>query len=511
MEELAASLSIVITSKGLLLILAGCLVALLLGMLPGLSSTEAMIMLLPFSYSLNLHESMLLLSSAYASAFVGGALTSIVFGIPGSSTGLATVFDGHALHRSGKTIYAVTVASVSSAVAGLLALGVVVLLMPIMEPLSLLFGPPEWFAFVLFGLVVLAFSDESNFTRGLISAGLGLLAGTVGMAVMTAEPRYTLGISDLWGGIPIIAAFVGLYPLAEAFGMMKKKTKPSEQKSLKATHLEKGQVLEGCKDCARHGDKIIIGGATGWIIGIIPGVGATLANILAYLLVKSTSKNNENFGKGDVRGLIAAESANNGSVGGALVPALALGIPGSLNTAILLGVFLINGIQPGANVFAENLDVTWSILIAVAAGTILASVIVMAGGWRVVSLVSKLRPETIAPIIIVISCIAVLLARNNPFDLGLAVVFAILGILMQRFSFSRISFVIALMLGPLIESSYFQSLSIGRGSYEVFVSSPMSLILWTVIALAVGLHFVRLIRSGKAKKTNRITEALDGE
>ena len=219
MEAFLSAVDHIASMDSLLLLSLGCVLALVLGILPGLSSTEAMVILLPFTFTLGLHDSMVLLSAAYASAFVGGALTSIVFGIPGTSTGLATILDGHPLHLQGRTIYAVSVAATSSALAGLLSLLVVIALLPVIEPLSLLFGPAEWFAFVMLGLVVLAFSSEGAFLRGLISAGLGLLLSTVGLGVITGFPRYTFGFTDLWGGIPIVAAFVGLYPLAEAFDM----------------------------------------------------------------------------------------------------------------------------------------------------------------------------------------------------------------------------------------------------------------------------------------------------
>jgi putative tricarboxylic transport membrane protein len=505
MDAFLAAMSHIASVEALILVSAGCVLALILGILPGLSSTEALVILLPFTFVLGLNDSMVLLSAAYASAFVGGALTSIVFGIPGTSTGLATVLDGHPLHLQGRTIYAVSVAATASALAGLLSLLLVVALLPVIEPLSLLFGPAEWFAFVVLGLVVLAFSTEDAFLRGLISAGLGLLLSTIGLGVITGFPRYTFGFTQLWGGIPIVAAFVGLYPLAEAFDMAlgrsggaPNRDQPRDQtanrRSLPSRH--QGQLWEGFVDTITHSSKWVFGGLIGWLVGVIPGVGATLANTLGYLLVRETTRDKSKFGKGDVRGLIGSESANNGSVGGALVPALALGIPGSLNTAILLGVFMINGVQPGTNVFAENLDVTWIILISVALATLMSSGIVIGGGWRLVLIVTSLQPRMIAPVIMFIGFVAVLLARGNPIDLFFAGGLGVLGLAMKRYGFSRISFVIALMLGSLVESAFFQSLAIGRGSYAIFVQSTTSILIWLAIGACLVLH-VRRIRTGR--------------
>lgn len=494
MEALAVALEVAATPTGMSLILAGCLIALVMGILPGLSGTEALIIVLPFTFQLSLPESMLLLSSAYAASYVGGALTSIVFGIPGTSTSMATVFDGHPLHRQGRTVYAVTAASVSSAAGGIISLVIVIMLMSVIEPLSLLFGPAEWFAFVVFGFVALALSNDARFVRVLVSGGLGFLLGSVGLSIVTATPRFTFGLPELWGGIPIVAAFIGVYPLTEAIYMaLDKSPAPSGQKEAEgvsaARHL--GEVGEGVRDTARNAKTVLATSGLGWIVGVIPGVGATLANMLGYILARGMARDQSRFGKGDIRGLIGAETSNNASVGGALVPALALGIPGSLNTAILLGVFMMNGIQPGTNIFQDNLDVTWLILIAVAVSTVIASAVVVLGGSWLISMISYVRPRVIPPVIIFVASIATLLSQGNPSDLVIAGVMTAVGVAMKAYGFSRIALVIALILGPLVESSFYQALGIGRGSYLIFFSSTVSMIIWSVIALALGSHFYR--------------------
>lgn len=470
-------------------LLVGCALAFLMGLLPGLSATEAMIILLPFAFALDLNQSMIMLSAAYASGFVGGSLTSIVFGIPGSTTNMTTMLDGHALHRKGRTIYAVSVAATSSAVAGILALLLVIALMPVMEPFSLLFGPAEWFAFVIFGLVVLAFSGEAPPLRGLMSAGLGLLLATVGLSATTGAPRYTFGVTDLWGGIPIIATFIALFPITEALWMSagrESSIKEDDDGSLRAN--SGAEAVAGMRDTFGRFGTLMTGGAIGWIVGVIPGVGATLANVLAYFIVKDTARDKSEFGKGDIRGLIAAESSNNASVAGALLPALALGIPGSIATAILLSVFMLNGVQPGTNIFSEHLTTTWVIILAIGGSTVISSLFVMAGAWRIVGQIKKVSPRVIAPIIIFIGFTAVYLARSNPNDLIIATGLTVLGYLMKLFRFSRISFVVALMLGTIVESSYFQALSIGRGSYGVFLRSPTTWIIWCAILATIALH-----------------------
>lgn len=503
MDALWSAALIVASPGGLTLLVAGSALALVMGILPGLSSTEAMIIALPFTFALGLNDSMILMSAIYAAAFVGGALTSILFGVPGSSTNLVTQLDGYPLHRQGRTLYAVAAAAGASVVGGLLSLALVVALLPVMGPLSLLFGPAEWFAFVLLGLVVLAFSGSGSVLAGLVAAGLGLLMSTIGLSVITGAPRFTFGVTDLWGGIPIVAAFVGIYPLAEAFGMALRDgpgaaaappdaTGPAFGAATGAGQIGAGQIGEGLRDTLRHVHAWSLGSLVGWIVGVIPGVGGVLANFLGYALVRETARDRSRFGQGDVRGVIASEAANNASAGGALVPTLALGIPGSLNTAILLGVFMINGIEPGANVFAGNLEVTWVILISSAVATVLASAVVLAAGWRLLAAIVAVPPVIVAPVVVFLGCLAVLLARGNPFDLVFAGAMGALGLACKRYGFSRISVVIALMLGGLVESSYFQALAIGRGAHGVFFASVTAQAIWACIGLTVLLHLLRV-------------------
>lgn len=496
MQALIETAMSLMTFEALALMVAGCVLAMVMGALPGLSGTEALLILLPFTFTMPLEQSMLILASAYASSYVGGALTSIVFGIPGSSTNLATILDGYPLHKQGRTIFAVNVAAICSGLGAFLSLAIVVALIPFMQPIALLFGPAEWFLFVIFGLVVLAFSNESNFLRVLMSGALGLLIATIGQSVVSGTPRFAFGITDLWSGVPLIAAFIGLYPLADAIDLARGggpqsssvETDPVVLKGLR----QKGQLADAFRATFRHSDKVGISAFIGWFVGVLPGVGASLASVLGYLVVRLTSRNQENYGRGDVRGLIGSETANNASVGGALIPALALGIPGSLNTAILLSVLMINGVQPGTNVFTEKVDALWSILLGVAIATFLSCAIVIIGGWRLSALIAKIPPRATAPAIVLIGCLSLLLARGNPNDLIIAAVLTVVGILLKRFGFSRIAFVIALVLGPIVESSFFQALAIGRGSYSIFFTSAVSLTLWFFIVVCVGMHLKRV-------------------
>ena len=483
-----------------MLMLFGGIVALIMGLLPGLSGTEAMLLLLPFTYRMSLMDSMLLMMSAYAAAFVSGAVTSIFFGVPGSSTNITTVFDGHAMTRQGRAFEALGAASMSSCIGGLVSLLLIVILMPFIVPLSLLFGPPEWFAFVVFGLVVLAMAGEGKFIRALASGSLGLLISCVGMSEVTGGIRFVFGSTYLWGGITVIPAFIGLYPLAEAIDItFMEKALPIKEDGQKINTKE--QIRQLFKGTVNGFTKIrawVLSSIIGWFIGVIPGVGGTLANMMGYVLVKETSPNRDNFGKGNIEGIIGAEAANNASVGGALIPTLALGIPGSLNSVILLGIFLLHGIQPGTNFFEKHVDVTWIIILAGAWGTIMGSLVITATGWKFASLIYKVDMKLIAPVIVYIGSIAAYLTRNNILDVVLAYILAIFGYAMKHLQFSRLAFIIALMLGGLTESSYFQAMAMGRGSSKIFIKSPTAIILWFFVLITVVLETWRLWKIRKA-------------
>jgi putative tricarboxylic transport membrane protein len=510
MQALLDTALSLMTFEALILMAAGCVLAMVMGALPGLSGTEALLILLPFTFNMPLEQSMLILASAYAASYVGGALTSIVFGIPGSSTNLATVLDGHPLHKQGRTIFAVNLAAICSGLGALFSLVVVVALIPVMQPLALLFGPAEWFLFVIFGLVVLAFSNESNFLRVLMSGALGLLVATIGQSVVSGTPRFAFGMTDLWSGVPIIAAFIGLYPLTDAIdlargGGVQGDSAEADPVVLKGLR-QKGQLADAFRAALRHADKVGISAFTGWFVGVLPGVGASLASVLGYLVVRLTSRNQDNFGRGDVRGLIGSETANNASVGGALIPALALGIPGSLNTAILLSVLMINGVQPGTNIFSERVEALWSVLLGVALATLLSCAIVVIGGWRLSALIAKVPPRATAPAIVLIGCLSLLLARGNANDLFIAAALTVVGLSLKRFRFSRLAFVIALVLGPIVESSFFQAVAIGRGSYTIFFASPVSLTLWFLIAVCFGMHLKRVVFGQSGPKATLAAE-----
>ncbi len=503
MEAFVETLSLFMTFESLMLVIVGCLIALFMGLLPGLSGAEAMLILLPFTFRMPLFQAMLLMMSAYAGAFVGGAVTGILFGIPGCSTTIVTVFDGFPMRKQGRAFVAIGAAATASAVAGLLALLLTVAVMPLMVPFSLMFGPPEWFVFVLFGLVVLALAGEGRFLRALASGFLGILVGCIGLSIVTGDVRFTFGTSYLWGGIPIIPAFIGLYPLAEVIDLTFLSVKnKAESDSLEFTENFTKNVWEGILVTFKKKKALVIGTITGWIIGVIPGVGGALANLMAYVLTKETSKEPETFGKGNVEGVVAAESGNNASVGGALIPTLALGIPGSVNTAILLGILLLHGIQPGTNVFEKYQDITWAIILSAAASTIFASVFVLIIGWRVAKVIHRIEIRYAVPVIVIIGSIAAYLTRGNVLDVVTAFVLALVGYGMKRFEFSRISFMIALMLGPLMEKSYFQALSIGRGSLKIFIQSPVVNILWVCVFIIMLASAFRSYRAKKALKHN---------
>lgn len=497
MDAFFESLMYTIKLNSIFLLVIGTVISFVFGLLPGLSGTEAMLLMLPFTFGMELNDAMLLLLSAYAASFVGGSITSIMFGVPGSPSSVTTCFDGFPLRKQGKAFYAIGAAASSSAFGGLFSLILVALLMPLMLTISLMFGPPEWFGVILFGLFVLAFAEEGRFARSLSSGLLGILISFMGLSTVTGDLRYTFGIPFLWGGIAAVPVFLGFYPLAEAVNLTFTKLpqqdlladKQNVESDSTISKQNLSQMFAGACVPFKKFRAMFLGSLIGWIIGVIPGVGGALANTMGYVLVKQTSKNPETFGKGNIEGIIGAETANNASVGGALIPCLAVGIPGSLNTAILLGVLLIHGVKPGTNVFAEHIGTTWIIILAAAFGTILSSLITILIAGKIGARVLKIEIKIIIPIIVMVSSIAAYTVRNQPMDILVAYIFAFIGYAFKRYHFSRLTFVVAIMLGSVFESSYFQALAIGRGTYKSFYESPV-LIAILIIMILFGVYVV---------------------
>jgi putative tricarboxylic transport membrane protein len=450
---------------------------------------------------MDFNKSLMLLLATLGGSSFGGSITAILIGVPGDSINAATVFDGYPLAKQGRADYAIGAAAGASALGSIVGLIVLVVSIPFMVDLLLLIGPPEVFMLTFFGLTVIALAVEGTFVASLLSGMVGLLLSFHGFVTVVGGQRFTFGTAYLWDGIPILPVFIGLFAVSGGIELMIGGSTVARPGSINANSLSWHGTMQGVMSVFRHPKAFSIGSLVGVVIGIVPGVGGTVSNMLSYTLIRQHSRSPETFGKGNIEGVIASESGNDSKDGGSLMPTLALGIPGSLNMAILLGAFVLHGIQPGRNMLTNNLDVVWIIVLALVLSNVLTSVIGISFAKQLIRF-TMIPVSYYAPPIICISLAGAYGVTEKMLDVWVALLFGVIGFAMLRFGYSRVALVIGLMLGRATEEAFFQSVQISRGSYMVFLERPISLSLAVLLALFVGVFFVRSIR--RARRTQAV-------
>jgi putative tricarboxylic transport membrane protein len=472
---------------------AGSLLGQVFGILPGLTGSIAMALLIPITFSLTPEQAMALLGGAMGAATFGGAITAILFNTPGTPNNAATCLDGYPLAQQGKAGYALGAAATASALGAILGLIVLMAVIPVMRQIVLAFGPPEFFLLAIFGLTIIASVSEGSFLNGLIAGALGLLVSTIGLSPVAADKRFTFGSMFLWDGISLVPALIGLFAIAEMINLV-----VNAKTISRSGTIISGGILEGIKSVFKNFFLFLRCSAIGTFIGAIPGVGGSVANFVAYTHATQTEKNGK-FGSGDIRGVIASESSNDAKDGGALIPTLSLGIPGCPTAAMLMGGLMIHGIFPGKELIVDNLPLVYTLIVTLVASNIITSTVGLLMGNQLAKITTM--PTTIlAPVIIVFTVIGAYAARGCMGDVIVGMAFGVFGYWMIKVQFSRIPIIIALVLGPLAEQSFHTAIQISRGSYLVFFTRPFSLLLMVLIIFGVAFPFVQSYRKKRLRQ-----------
>ncbi len=471
----------------------GTFVGLLIGALPGLGATVAIVLLLPFTYGMEPLASILMLVAAYQSAEYGGSISSIVLGIPGTPAAAATILDGNALSKQSSPGKALAYSLSASTIGGIFG-GLVLLLLSVpLSQIALQMGDPEFFLIGLLGLIAVAGLSSRDVTRSFISVVLGLMAGTIGIDVITSSHRFTMGQMELLDGLHLVAVLVGIFAIAEILSMV-------------STELYRNYITDerglrtnlSLREFRSVGRAVGIGSVLGSIIGIIPGMGAGASAWFSYSLTRRTSSRPESFGTGNPEGIAAPESANNATVGGAMLPLVTLGIPGSASTAIILGAFIIHGIQPGPTIFATNSQLVYGIFY----GFLLGCVAMFVIGKMLTPLFARVLKTPnflLVPTILILALIGVYASNFLIFDLWVALVFGLIFFLLNKLDFSAPAFILAFVLSPILEVSLRRALLISDGSYMMFLTRGYSLAILAIIAGIVVLSLVRQFRGPQDK------------
>lgn len=467
------------------LILVGGLVGTIAGMIPGLGGAVVVALMIPLTFSMTPIATMFLLLTAQGGVSQAGAVTGILVGMPGSSVNAATVLDGHELAKQGKAGVAIAASAVASALGLYLGVAVLAASIPVLLRLLLLLGPPEFFMMTFMGLAIIALVGEGSLLGNLISGTLGLLLSMIGYVTVSGGHRFTFGSSYLWDGLGLVPLFIGLFAVSGAVELLLRNTQVAwiEQSSA-------SQLWEGVCAVFRNWGVLLQSSALGIVVGMIPGVGGAVTNVLAYGVARHTSKHPESFGRGNIVGVIAPEAASDSKDGGGLMPTITLGIPTSESMAVLLAVFVLHGIVPGRGLLTNHLPVVWAMILALVAGSTFSSIITMCFANLLIKL-TQVPVQIYAPAMLCLSLIGAYATNQNPLDVLLALGFGVVGYAMIHCGYSRIALVLGFMLGKRTEESFWQAVQIARGSYTVFFARPISLGLAVIIVIALTYPLVR--------------------
>lgn len=476
MDLLSFDISSILTLDVILAVVAGTFIGMIIGALPGLGAVIALVLILPFTFIMPPLVAILLLLATYQAAEYGGSISSVILGIPGTAAAVATVQDGAPMAKQGFPGRALGYSLGASTVGGLCG-GLVLLF--IAEPVSsiaLQFSSSEFFLIALLGLVAITALASASVVKTIISVVLGLMVGTVGIDMFTGQPRFDGGNVVLYDGVSLVVVMVGMFAFSELLVMVENGNR--SKSALRRQDLKTGLSFSLWKKIFKP---TMTGSAIGSAIGVIPGMGAGTASWFAYGVAKKMSRSPETFGKGNPEGIAAPEAANNAVVGGAIVPLLTLGVPGSATTAIVLGAFIIQGIQPGPLLFENEPRLVYGILF----GFLLTTIAMYIIGRLVTPLFSRVLSvptRYLIPLVSLLSIVGVYASSAVMLEVWLALGIGIITFLLKRFDFSTTAFILAFVLSGLIEENLRRTLLLSDGSLGVFVTRPYSLGLVIVMA-----------------------------
>jgi putative tricarboxylic transport membrane protein len=479
---------IALTPTNLMFVLIGVLLGQVIGILPGIGPAAGMALLLPITFGLEPVSAIIMLAGIMYGGMYGGTLTSVLINVPGEAASVMTAVDGHQLARQGKAGAALSIAAIGSFLAGVAAVVAVVFLTPILSSFALRFNAPEYFLIAAFGIVATASMGTTSAVKALLVAILGLTIALVGTDPLLGTPRLTFGSINLLDGLDFLPVAIGLFGIAEVLVSIESR----EELVPMRTRLR--DLWLSASDWAECRMAVLRGGLVGFVTGLMPGAGPTVAALLAYVVEKRYSKHPERFGHGALDGVAASESANNSAVHGALIPMLALGIPGSASTAVLLAGLILQGVRPGPMLMVEQPDLVWGLIASMFIGNVILLVLNLPLAPLFASLL-RIRYDYLAPGILVLSLVGAFGTTLSLFTVGVALVFGMIGYGMIKLDLPRPPLVLALVLAPLMETSLRQSLMLSQGSLDIFVERPISAALAVAVLFMLLLPVLRVFRA----------------
>ena len=491
MEDIVKGLSLILEFENIILILGGVLIGVLVGALPGLSSPMAIALLIPFTITLDPVAAIAMMAALYCAGTFGGSITAILINAPGAPPAAATAFDGFPMAQKGQAGKALGMAAVSSVVGGIISLAVLIIFAPTLARIAYKFGPPEYFALAIFGLSMLASISSKSPVKNLIGGLIGLFVATIGVHLTTGISRFTFGVAELFEGISFVPVLIGLFAMSEILVQASKSELLLERIKFSAIKLPS---ISEFKSCVKT---ILRSSGIGTFIGILPAEGGTVSAMIGYNEARRWSKNKDNFGKGEIEGVAAPESANNAATGGAMIPTLALGIPGSATTAVILGGFQIHGLRAGPYLFEQQPDLLYTIFY----GMLLANFIFLIFGLlgaKIFSRISLIPRGYLWPSVFVFCLVGSYGLSQSMVDVYIMLISGVVGFFLRRSGFSPAPIIMGIVLGELVENSLAQSIIIFDQNIFMFFTRPIVLVFFTLTFLSLFYRPIKnLIMKGK--------------
>ena len=477
--DLFYGLSIVLTLNNLLYCFVGCVIGTLVGVLPGLGPVAAMSLLFPVTLHIPPVSALIMMAGIYYGAMYGGSTTSILVNIPGEAASVITCLDGYQMARKGRAGVALGMSALGSFIGGTLSIVALQMVAPPLAKVALAFGFPEYFALICCGLVVLTFMARGSMAKALMMAAFGIFLGTIGTDLFAGTPKFTFGIRILYDGLGIVPVVMGLFGISEVLLNIEEGiTQEVFQTKIK-------NLFPTVKDWKESFGPIARGTVIGFFLGILPGAGPVISSFTSYAVEKKLSRTPERFGQGAIEGVAGPETANNAATGGAFIPLLTLGIPANVVMAMLFGALLIHGMQPGPMLLQSHPDLFWGVVTSmyVGNGMLLLLNLPLIGLWVQVL---KVPYRILFPLVLLFCLIGAFSINYAVMDVLIMIVFGVVGYLMKKFAYEGAPLVLAYVLGPLLEMSLRQSLTMSDGNFSIFFTRPIS-------AVGIGVALVLVI------------------
>jgi len=498
LAQIGAGFAVALQPANLMYCFIGVFIGTLIGVLPGIGPVGAMSLLFPVTFKSSPEAAIIMLAGIYYGAMYGGSTTSILVNIPGEAASVVTCLDGYQMARKGRAGPALGISAIGSFVGGTLSILGLMLLAPPLSQFAIQFGPPEYFSLMVLGLTILVYLAHGSMAKALLMAAVGVVLGLVGLDSINARPRLTFDRLELVDGIGLVPIVMGLFGIGEVLLNLEQ----ALRRDVFQTRIT--GLLPTARDWVEARWPIVRGSLVGFLLGILPGGGAVISSFLSYALEKRLSRRPERFGQGAIEGVAAPEAANNAATGGAFIPLMTLGVPPNVIMALLLGAFMVHGVQPGPLLMTQNPGLFWGVIASMYIGNAMLLVLnlPLIGMWVQVL---KVPYRILFPLILLFCLIGVYSVGNAVFDIHVMIAFGVVGYLMKKLDYEPAPLVLAFVLGPLLENNLRKSLILSQGGFSIFFTRPISA---ACLVLALALLLSPLLPSlGRKREEIAMEEA----